>query len=59
VGVGFNPWRGEARDHDLGALCESFGGGGHAAVGGITLPPGDVVHARTVVSVLIRKLSGE
>lgn len=56
VGVGWNPWGPGRRDHDLGALCAHHGGGGHAVVGGVTLPP-DAVElgrqvARTIVGVL-------
>lgn len=38
ITVGYNPWLppGE-REHDLAALCERFGGGGHAHVGGVSL----------------------
>jgi hypothetical protein len=58
VGVGWNPWGPGVRDHDLGALCASHGGGGHAVVGGVTLPPGAVdlgrQVARTIVEVLAR-----
>jgi hypothetical protein len=36
--VGSNPWRPEARKHDISKICERYGGGGHAVVGGISLP---------------------
>jgi len=35
VSVGANPWKAKPAFH-LGRLCESFGGGGHAQVGGVT-----------------------
>lgn len=58
VGVGWNPWGPGARGHDLGALCAQHGGGGHAVVGGVTLPPGAVdlgrQVARTIVGLLAR-----
>jgi hypothetical protein len=57
VGVGWNPWGPKARTHDLGALCERFGGGGHASVGGVTLPAGDFEHARTVAAALVAALA--
>lgn len=59
VGVGHNPWGPTARDHDLGALCERFGGGGHAAVGGVTLPPEAVARGREVVAAIVGLLSDE
>ncbi|MBL4683138.1 MAG: hypothetical protein JKY37_01000 [Nannocystaceae bacterium] len=37
LSAGYNPWLPPAeREHDLSALCERFGGGGHPYVGGIT-----------------------
>ncbi len=38
IGVGTNPWRLEARRHDLAELCRARGGGGHPVVGGVTFP---------------------
>ena len=57
VGVGHNPWGGGERRHDLGALCEAHGGGGHAAVGGVTLPVDAVAHARAVATAILDALS--
>lgn len=37
LSIGSNPWRPEARRHDIARLCERYGGGGHPFVGGITL----------------------
>ena len=59
VGVGFNPWGSGALAHDLGELCERFGGGGHAAVGGVTLPASDVPHGREVAAAIVGLLSSE
>jgi nanoRNase/pAp phosphatase (c-di-AMP/oligoRNAs hydrolase) len=55
--VGWNPWGARPRGHDLGALCERFGGGGHAAVGGITLPTDAVARARTIVDEIVGSLA--
>ncbi len=38
ISVGSNPWHAERRRHNIARICEQFGGGGHAVVGGITLP---------------------
>ncbi|MEK6608457.1 MAG: phosphoesterase [Myxococcota bacterium] len=46
VSVGSNPWSGQPRLHNLGRICERFGGGGHAVVGAITLGPKDLEKAR-------------
>jgi hypothetical protein len=38
VSVGSNPWRRPQPLVNLGELCARYGGGGHAAVGAVTLP---------------------
>jgi hypothetical protein len=48
VSVGSNPWTPEPLKHNLAALCERFGGGGHARVAAISLEPGDLEKARKV-----------
>jgi hypothetical protein len=57
VSVGSNPWRTEERRHDIAALCEPHGGGGHAAVGAVTLPPGHPEEARRVAKQVVEQLS--
>jgi hypothetical protein len=57
VGVGWNPWGG-ARRHDLGRLCASHGGGGHAVVGGVTLPSGAIDLGRAVATAMVTALTG-
>jgi hypothetical protein len=52
VSVGHNPWSTRARTHDIAKVCERWGGGGHAVVGGITLPL-DVAAARAVLAQLV------
>jgi hypothetical protein len=56
IGAGWNPW-GPARRHDVGALCEQHGGGGHAAVGGVTLEPTELARGRAVVAALAAALA--
>ena len=56
IAVGYNPWCGVERDHDIGALCQSLGGGGHAVVGGVTLEPGETARARATMSTLAAAL---
>jgi hypothetical protein len=48
VSVGTNPWKEVPADVNLAALCEKYGGGGHAKVAAISLGPGDLVRARQV-----------
>lgn len=59
VGVGWNPWGPGPRRHDLGALCAQHGGGGHAVVGGVTLPAGSVSQGRAVAAALVAALTGD
>jgi hypothetical protein len=58
VSVGSNPWRQDERRHDLAALCQAHGGGGHAAVGAVTLPPGQLARARDVAQQIVQQLAG-
>lgn len=58
IGVGSNPWRPGERRHDIAALCQRFGGGGHPVVGAISLPPEDVEGARSVAAQVIEALAG-
>jgi hypothetical protein len=41
ISVGSNPWPKTPRTHDIAKLCERYGGGGHPAVGAISLPKSD------------------
>jgi hypothetical protein len=41
ISVGSNPWPKVPRTHDIAKLCERYGGGGHPAVGAISLPKTD------------------
>lgn len=59
LGVGWNPWGPGVRRHDLGALCARHGGGGHAVVGGVTLPAGAVNEGRAMAAAIVAELSSE
>ncbi len=51
ISVGTNPWhplKNQEPVFDIGALCESFGGGGHCAVGAISLTMDNAGKARQV-----------
>jgi hypothetical protein len=56
ISVGVNPWSKQRRRHDIGALCARFGGGGHAAVGGVTLGPDELGRARDTMAAIIAEL---
>jgi hypothetical protein len=48
ISVGSNPWPKTPRTHDIAKLCEKYGGGGHPAVGAISLSKTDLVAVRKV-----------
>jgi hypothetical protein len=56
LAVGYNPWSGFKRRHDLGELCQSHGGGGHAVVGGVAFSVEATERAREVALSLVRTL---
>ncbi|MGA3097207.1 MAG: phosphoesterase [Bryobacteraceae bacterium] len=57
ISVGSNPWTQETLRHNLATICERYGGGGHARVGAISLPPGDLEEARRVAAEIRAELS--
>jgi hypothetical protein len=58
VSVGSNPWGTVARTHDVARICERYGGGGHAVVGAISLPPDAVAKARQAAREIADELRG-
>jgi hypothetical protein len=56
VSVGSNPWAPRPRTHDLAAICERYGGGGHAVVAAISLPPGELEKAREIAAEIVGEL---
>ena len=41
IAVGTNPWNRKPNMANLASICERYGGGGHAKVAAISLPPGE------------------
>jgi hypothetical protein len=56
ISVGSNPWAPVEPTHNLAAICERYGGGGHARVGAISLEPGQVDEARKVAAEIAAEL---
>ena len=56
VSVGSNPWTKTPIEHNLAAVCERYGGGGHARVAAISLEPGDLPRARQVAKTIAAEL---
>lgn len=59
ISVGSNPWSPFPRTHNLAALCERYGGGGHPVVGAISFDPEEIQKARTVADAIVRELRGQ
>lgn len=56
IAVGSNPWNPTPKTANLASICERFGGGGHAKVAAISLPPTDLARARDVAHQIVREL---
>lgn len=59
LSVGKNPWAAVRHDHDIGALCERHGGGGHATVGGVTVRLDEVDRARAAAASIVAELAAD
>ena len=58
VSVGSNPWATTARTHDIARICAEYGGGGHPAVGAVTLRPDQVERVRQIGNEITARLRG-
>lgn len=56
ISVGSNPWTPVEPSHNLATICERYGGGGHARVGAISLPPGELDQARKIAAEIVAEL---
>jgi hypothetical protein len=56
ISVGSNPWAPRPRQHNIAEICEQYGGGGHAVVGAVSLPPEDVELGRKYMKEIVEKL---
>jgi hypothetical protein len=56
ISVGSNPWSPRERAHDLAAICERYGGGGHAVVAAISLAPEELETARKIAAEIVEEL---
>lgn len=61
VAVGTNPWTTLPADKlvNLAAICERYGGGGHARVGAISFPPDKEEEARKAAGEIVVELRGQ
>lgn len=59
LSVGYNPWCGVPRDHDIAAICRRYEGGGHPAVGAASFPLSALDRAREAARVITAELAAE
>lgn len=57
LAVGYNPWCGSARLHDIASICKRYGGGGHPVVGAATFRLADEPRARAAADEVTRQLA--
>ena len=56
ISVGYNPWSNIQRRHNIAAICERYGGGGHPVVGAVSLPAEKVDEARALARSIAEEL---
>jgi hypothetical protein len=56
VSIGSNPWRPELRRHDLSAIAERWGGGGHPVVAAMSFRPEELPRAREAAHSIVEEL---
>jgi hypothetical protein len=56
VSIGYNPWCGQERRHDIAAICRRYEGGGHPVVGAFSFPLSEIPRAREVARAVAREL---
>jgi hypothetical protein len=57
ISIGYNPWSPVPRRHNIAAICERHGGGGHPVVGAISLPADKVDEAKALVRSIADELA--
>lgn len=57
ISIGYNPWSPVPRKHNIAAICERHGGGGHPVVGAISLPADQTERARQITNEIVEELS--
>jgi hypothetical protein len=56
IAVGSSPWNPTPKTTNLASICERYGGGGHAKVAAISLPPTDLEGARAIAREIVSEL---
>lgn len=56
ISVGSNPWSPRPRTHDIAAICERYGGGGHPVVGAVSMADDRLDRIREIAGQIIEEL---
>lgn len=56
ISVGYNPWSGVERAHDIAAICKKHGGGGHPVVGAVSVSLDKLDVARRIAHEIAEEL---
>jgi len=57
ISIGYNPWSNVTRRHNIAAICERYGGGGHPVVGAISLAADKVAEAKALATSIALELA--
>lgn len=57
ISVGYNPWGDKPRRHDIGSICQRYGGGGHAVVGAVSVQLAKLDEARRISHEILQELN--
>ncbi len=57
LSVGYNPWCGRPRAHDIASICRRYDGGGHPVVGAATFPLAHLDKAREATRTIALELN--
>jgi hypothetical protein len=57
ISIGYNPWSNVPRTHNIAAICERHGGGGHPVVGAISLPADQIAKAKEIAAAVADELA--
>jgi hypothetical protein len=56
LSIGYNPWSGAERAHNIGEICRRHGGGGHPVVGAINFLTSEIEQARALALAIVAEL---
>ncbi len=57
ISIGYNPWSPVPRRHNIAAICERYGGGGHPVVGAVSLTADKVRESQDIARTIAEELA--